>query len=74
VDLYERAAKRLSERCPGVRLSVFSDRDLEPRRLEVEAALENADIFFGSLLFDFDQVSLLRKLIMPIMLVTMMIL
>ena len=26
------------------------------RRGEVEAALEGADVFFGSLLFDFDQV------------------
>ncbi len=29
-----------------------------PRRAEVEAALANADVFFGSLLFDFDQVLL----------------
>ncbi len=27
-----------------------------PRRAEVEAALEGADVFFASLLFDFDQV------------------
>ena len=27
----------------------------EPRRAEVEAALRGADVFFGSLLFDFDQ-------------------
>ena len=31
-----------------------------PRRAEVEAALEGADVFFGSLLFDFDQVEWLR--------------
>lgn len=28
----------------------------EPRRAEVEAALRGADVFFGSLLFDYDQV------------------
>eukprot|EP00873_Tetraselmis_striata_P036146 jgi/Tetstr1/456410/TSEL_043144.t1 len=60
VDLYKRAAKRLSEEFPGVTLSVFSDRDLEPKRQEIEAALKGADIFFGSLLFDFDQVEWLR--------------
>lgn len=40
---------------------MYSDRDLEPRRREVEAALESCDIFFGSLLFDFDQVCFLPE-------------
>ena len=36
---------------------MFSDRDIAARREEVEAALCSADAFFGSLLFDYDQVS-----------------
>jgi magnesium chelatase subunit H len=39
---------------------VFSDRDIEAQRAEVEAALATADVFFGSLLFDYDQVEWLR--------------
>ena len=43
-----------------VELAVFSDRDIESRREEVAAALDGAEVFFGSLLFDFDQVEWLR--------------
>lgn len=60
VKLYKDVARRLSAAVPGVSLEVFSDRDLESRRGEVEAALARADAFFGSLLFDFDQVEWLR--------------
>jgi hypothetical protein len=60
VGLYKRAAEALSRAAPGVQLSVYSDRDLGPKREEVEAALAAADVFFGSLLFDFDQVEWLR--------------
>ena len=54
-------AKELSEKLPNVRLHVFSDRDLEPRRSQIEKALAEADIFFGSLLFDYDQVEWLKS-------------
>lgn len=37
-------------------LQVFSDRDITSRRDAVARALDGADVFFGSLLFDFDQV------------------
>ncbi|KAL4458671.1 hypothetical protein ABPG75_013536 [Micractinium tetrahymenae] len=60
VDLYKKAAVALARACPGFSLRVFSDRDLGPRRSEVEAALAGADVFFASLLFDFDQVEWLR--------------
>ena len=33
-----------------------SDRDIASQRAQVEAALDGADVFFGSLLFDYDQV------------------
>ena len=54
--MYKKAARNLAKRCPGVELAVFSDRDIESRREEVAAALDGAEVFFGSLLFDFDQV------------------
>ena len=60
VKLYKKAARNLAKRCPGVELAVFSDRDIESRREEVAAALDGAEVFFGSLLFDFDQVEWLR--------------
>ncbi|GFH28328.1 protoporphyrin IX magnesium chelatase, partial [Haematococcus lacustris] len=39
---------------------VFSDRDLAANRQRVADALAGADIFFASLLFDYDQVEWLR--------------
>ena len=53
-------AKELSGKLPNVKLQVFSDRDLEPKRTQIEAALDSADVFFGSLLFDYDQVEWLK--------------
>ena len=50
------AAREVAKRSPGVKISVFSDRDINSQRDKVEAALKGADVFFGSLLFDFDQV------------------
>ncbi len=43
-------------------VQVFSDQDLATPagRAQVEAALRGCDVFFGSLLFDFDQVEWLR--------------
>jgi len=58
-SLYVRAARRL-ERDTGVRLVVFSDRDLETDRPRVEAALAAADALVCSLLFDYDAVEWLR--------------
>ena len=60
VKLYRRAARNLKKRLPDVSLFVFSDRDLETNRQEVLRALQDAEVFFGSLLFDFDQVEWLR--------------
>ena len=56
VRVSPKAAREVAKRSPGVSISVFSDRDLGPQRAKVEAALASADVFFGSLLFDFDQV------------------
>ena len=51
------AARRVKRECPGIDVQVFSDRDIADKRSEMEAALQGADVFFGSLLFDYDQVT-----------------
>jgi hypothetical protein len=55
--LYVRAAAAARRQFPGLELCVFSDRDILSKKQQLEAALEGADVFFGSLIFDFDQVS-----------------
>ncbi|RMZ54985.1 hypothetical protein APUTEX25_000502, partial [Auxenochlorella protothecoides] len=69
--LYRAAGERLLHLQPPVQLSVFSDRDLDAGKAELAAALKEADVFFGSLLFDFDQVEWLKARIehIPIRLV-----
>ncbi|WP_414752034.1 magnesium chelatase subunit H [Anabaena sp. CCY 9910] len=65
-DLYRKAAFLANSRCADLDIRVFSDRDITSKRLEVEAALQGADVFFGSLLFDYDQVVWLRDRISQI--------
>ncbi|MBD2530100.1 magnesium chelatase subunit H [Nostoc flagelliforme FACHB-838] len=65
-DLYRKAAFLANSRCPELDIRVFSDRNLTSQRTEVEAALDGADVFFGSLLFDYDQVVWLRDRISQI--------
>ena len=50
------AARQVARRLPGVQVHVFSDRDIAVKAEQIKAALDGADVFFGSLLFDFDQV------------------
>ncbi|OLP18135.1 magnesium chelatase subunit H [Leptolyngbya sp. 'hensonii'] len=59
-DLYRQAAQTAQERCPGLEILVFSDRDLAANPTAVEQSLQGAQVFFGSLLFDYDQVVWLR--------------
>jgi Domain of unknown function (DUF3479) len=59
--LYRRAAAAAREKAPALDLCVFSDRDIDTKRGEIEAALDGADVFFGSLIFDFDQVEWLKE-------------
>ena len=71
VSLYRNVAEELQR--DGIDLQVFSDRDIvldyrsddtsepDPRLLAVERALSEADVFFGSLLFDYDQVCWLKE-------------
>lgn len=60
-DLYRQAATIAQARCPELDIRVFSDRDIVTQSQAVEAALQGADVFFGSLLFDYDQVLWLRS-------------
>ncbi|MCG5059832.1 MAG: magnesium chelatase subunit H [Limnoraphis sp. WC205] len=60
-DLYRQAAHLASERCQDLEIDIFSDRALNSEPDTVEAALQQADVFFASLLFDYDQVLWLRE-------------
>ncbi len=60
-ELYRTAAKLASARCPELEICVFSDRAISNQPDTVATALENADVFFASLLFDYDQVLWLRE-------------
>ncbi|GFZ95626.1 DUF3479 domain-containing protein [Okeania sp. KiyG1] len=59
--LYRQAAQMATSQCPDLDIQVFSDRALSQQPETVATALENADVFFGSLLFDYDQVLWLRE-------------
>ena len=48
-------------RCEGLEVVFFSDRDITTSPDVVETALQSADVFFGSLIFDYDQVIWLRE-------------
>ncbi|WP_017651623.1 magnesium chelatase subunit H [Fortiea contorta] len=65
-ELYRKAAFLANSRCPELDIRVFSDRNITTTPQEVAAALESADVFFGSLLFDYDQVLWLRDRITQI--------
>ncbi|MEG3890584.1 cobaltochelatase subunit CobN [Microcoleus sp. Z1_A1] len=60
-DLYRKAAELAVSGCQGLEVRVFSDRALADEPEAVAAALLNADVFFGSLLFDYDAVMWLRE-------------
>lgn len=65
-DLYRDAAKLAQQRCPELEICVFSDRDLAAQPEAIEAALQGADVFFASLIFDYDQVLWLRQRVQEI--------
>jgi magnesium chelatase subunit H len=65
-DLYRKAAEVAQERCPDLEIQVFSDRDLAAHPTTVETALQKADVFFASLIFDYDQVLWLRDRVQSI--------
>ena len=60
-DLYRKAAESATSGCPELEIRVFSDRDLATHPDTVAAALQEASVFFASLIFDYDQVLWLRE-------------
>ncbi len=60
-DLYRKAAELATSGCQELEIHVFSDRAISSEPDTVEAALQKADVFFASLLFDYDQVLWLRQ-------------
>jgi magnesium chelatase subunit H len=66
IQLYRQAAATIQQTCPDLDICVFSSRDLTTIPEQVERALEETQIFFGSLLFDYDQVMWLRERIQEI--------
>jgi magnesium chelatase subunit H len=65
-DLYRQAAKIAISRCAKLDIRVFSDRDITTQPDAVAKALDGAEVFFGSLIFDYDQVLWLRERIQNI--------
>jgi magnesium chelatase subunit H len=60
-NLYRQAAQLATSRCPELDIRVFSDRDIATSPETIETALQDADVFFASLVFDYDQVMWLRQ-------------
>jgi magnesium chelatase subunit H len=60
-NLYRQAAEMATARCGELEVVVFSDRDINTSPDKVETALQSADVFFGSLIFDYDQVIWLQE-------------
>ncbi|MEM6252807.1 MAG: magnesium chelatase subunit H [Cyanobacteria bacterium P01_D01_bin.156] len=60
-QLYQQAADLAQQRCPDLDIRVFCDRDLTTQPDAIAAALDSADVFFASLIFDYDQVLWLRE-------------
>ncbi len=60
-DLYRQSAKISMSKCPDLDITIFSDRSLISEPDIVAAALQNADVFFASLIFDYDQVLWLKE-------------
>jgi magnesium chelatase subunit H len=56
IDLYRKATALAAARCPSLDIHVFSERDLTSTRTIITEALIGANVFFASLIFDYDQV------------------
>lgn len=60
-NLYRQSGLLASSKCPDLEVKVFSDKSLTSEPEIVEQALATADVFFASLIFDYDQVTWLRQ-------------
>ncbi|WP_044260403.1 DUF3479 domain-containing protein, partial [Richelia intracellularis] len=46
-DLYRKAAVLATSQCQNLDVRIFSDRDINSQKTEVEIALDGADVFFS---------------------------
>jgi magnesium chelatase subunit H len=60
-SLYREAAKQAIARCPALEVLTFTDRDIASQPDVVAVAIAGAEVFFASLIFDYDQVMWLRE-------------
>ena len=65
-NLYRQAAELATSRAQELEVIVFSDRDITDYPDKVSEALATADVFFASLVFDYDQVIWLRERVQDI--------
>ena len=65
-NLYRQAANMAVSRCPELEVKVFSDHDITTSPDTIETALQSTDVFFASLIFDYDQVIWLRERVQDI--------
>jgi len=65
-ELYRKAAQLVQQRSPELDIRVFNDRSLTTEPTTVAEALQDADVFFCSLIFDYDQVLWLRERVQSI--------
>ncbi len=60
-NLYRQAAQLATSGCSELEIRVFSDRDIATQPETIAEALQDAQVFFASLIFDYDQVLWLRE-------------
>jgi magnesium chelatase subunit H len=61
-DLYQKAGQLLPPQL-NVNLQVFADSDIRSKKEEFSTAVQNADLFIGSLIFDYDDVVAVTQLL-----------
>lgn len=60
-QLYRQAAQQIQDRCPDLRVDIFHDRQIATQGEAIAQALGEAEVFFASLIFDYEQVLWLRE-------------
>ncbi len=66
IELYRQAAQLAQSRCQELEIQIFSDRSLSQQPGIIENTLKDADVFFASLIFDYDQVIWLKERVQTI--------
>ena len=61
LKLYKKAALEVMKNVPQINIYIFTDIDIDEQPAIVESALENADVLFSSLLFDYNKVQWIKR-------------